>query len=190
MSLPQSNRKSATSAVTYNDPGMPKTATGDDGTPDPVGNPNGRRGGPLFPVGTDENGNPIPGPGGVISTVPGSGNGEPTGTTPTGVVGPPTIDAAAQARDRQDALLRRRGRRNYLTTGPRGAGIPDVVVNSLTGLDGNPLKRRPGSIFPNGRGGGAGTNDNPNSGGGGNPNGRRGGGMFPGGLRKSYNAFS
>lgn len=182
----QSYRKSATSAVTYNDSGAPRMTTAttieDDGTPEPTGNPLGRGHSPMNPGG----GTPAwPEP--ITTETPGPGA-PATGSTPSGVVGPPTIDAAAQARDRQDSVLRRRGRRDFLPNGAKGSGIPDVVIAGLTGLDGNPNRRKPGYTFPGGRHNPT-VPDNPSNPG--NPTRRGPGGPLPtGGPRRSYNSFS
>lgn len=163
---PQTKQKSAASAVTYNS-GQPWTYTattnpgdssGDSGG---NGNPGDIPGGDIGnPTGRNPGGLTAPPTGGTPTT---GGGSDTTGNPPTGVVGVPTIDQAARQRDQQDSLLRRRGRRNFLTTGPRGAGVPEVVVRGLSGFGSNPTGRGP-TNFP-------GERENPV--GGGNPTGRK-----------------
>ena len=46
---------------------------------------------------------------------------------------PPSIDTAAQARQGEDAMLRRKGAAATLMTGPAGAGTPKTAAKTLLG---------------------------------------------------------
>lgn len=132
------------------------TPTPSDGTANPTGRtptsptPGGTGFGPFGPATPNNPAGPA---------VPQNGGEVPTDAPATStIVGPPSIDEAARAREEQDKMLRRRGRQNFMLTGPQGAGSAPSFIRFLSGYGNDPVTRNPGRpTVPIG----SGRNDNP-----------------------------